>query len=125
MGNFWGTFGWPLLVFGGGAFIYFGIVKPKLDEAARTLGKADTVAASTGFAKLWASLAGYKTVLATGLGFIPQLFTPEAVSQFQVLPWGSFVDQATANKIMAAGVFLGWIAHAYGLAKAAATPPKV
>jgi hypothetical protein len=128
MGNFWNTFGWPLIFAAAAGYVYFGIVRPKLTIAGAAMGKADTVAAATGFSKVWASLAGYKTIIVSAVGGIAQLFTPateQAVKEFAGLPWPQIVDQATANKISIACTILVWLTHAVGYEKAAVTVPKV
>jgi hypothetical protein len=113
--------------------LYVWFINLKMMQTAIVTGKADVVAAKTGFAKFWAILQGWKThILAAIVGgvqlvaSIPHILAyldEDLLKQWQALPWATVVDAKVANLITFACALIIPVTHAAGLAKAAATAP--
>ncbi len=113
--------------------LYVWFINLKMTQTAIVTGKADVVTASTGFAKFWAILEGWKTHIcaaiigiAQGLAFLPHILAyldEDLLKQWQALPWATVVDAKVANLITFACALIIPVTHAAGLAKAAATVP--
>jgi len=116
----------------GVAAIYYTIIKPKMIEFSKTIGKAEAVAAApAGWATFLAKLDGWYTqilaAIAGGVQVISLTFqslNADVIKQFQALPWASVFDQALANKISLFCTFLIPITYVIALTKAANTTPK-
>lgn len=122
-------FSWPIAIALAAYAVYALIVKPKITEAGKVLGKADTVASTeSAWAWGWAKIDGWKTpILASISGAFQaiQLVPAEMITEWQQLPWGMVFEQTVANKISAGCALLIAITHASGYIKAAkATPVK-
>jgi hypothetical protein len=124
----------PLMVLTGAAiYFYVKVIDSKMAETARVMGKAEIVAAASGFAKLWAIFEGWKTHIlaataaaANAFALTPQIlgyFDEDLLREWQTLPWGSVVDEKTANLITLGCAALIALTHSFGLNKAARTPP--
>jgi|WetSurMetagenome_2_1015567.scaffolds.fasta_scaffold01778_2 hypothetical protein len=122
-----------LIIITAGAVGYALFIRSKMAAAAASTGKSDVVAASTGFAKFWAILEGWKSSVlawiaaaAQAIAFVPHLLgyvNEDLLKQWQALPWITVFDAKVANFVTFACAMLIPITHAAGLAKAAATPP--
>ena len=122
-----------LLIIAVAAVGYALFIRSKMAAAAASVGKADVVAASTGFAKFWAILDGWKSSVlawiaaaAQAIAFIPHLLSyvnEDLLKQWQSLPWTTVFDAKIANMITFACALIIPVTHAAGLAKAAATVP--
>jgi hypothetical protein len=120
-------FSWPIAVAIAAYAVYSLIVKPKMVEAAKVLGKADTLSTKTGIAWIWAKVDGWKTPILSSIAGIfqmVQLIPADLISEWQQLPWGGVFQSTVANKISVACAFLIAITHAVGIAKAAKATPK-
>jgi hypothetical protein len=125
----------PLVaLMGVGINFYVKVIDSKMAETARVMGKAKTVAAASGFAKLWAILEGWKThilaataAFANAFALTPHIigyFDEDLLREWQMLPWASVVDEKTANLITLGCAVLIALTHTFGLNKAAKTPPQ-
>jgi hypothetical protein len=131
MDHVWPILG-PILIFvAAAAALYFLFLQPKMAEVAKTLGKPETVAATSGLAKINAIISGWRTTLMALGAALPQLIQvvlqslpPQTIDELKTLPWADVFGPTTANKITLACSFGVVIFHAIGLASAAKTVPK-
>lgn len=122
------------LALAGALFFYAKFIRAKMASTAQVTGKAETVAASAGFTKLWAMIEGWKTIVLAAVGgavnllaAVPNLLAyldPELLKAWQALPWASVFDAHTAGMVNFALAFLIPVTHAIGLYRAAKTPPR-
>ena len=113
--------------------LYVWFINLKMTQTAIVTGKADVVTASTGFAKFWAILEGWKTIVVSAIAGVAQFLAAlphllayldeDLLKQWQALPWATVVDAKVANLITFACALIIPVTHAAGLAKAAATVP--
>ncbi len=114
--------------------VYFKVIKSKMAETAIVLGKADIVAASSGFGKVWARLLGWKTnilawiaVAVNGLAALPHLvgyIDAGLLQEWQSLPWATIFDAKVAAYISFGIAAIIPLTHSFGLNQAAKTPPQ-
>lgn len=115
------------------AAAYIEFIKSKMALTATVTGKANVVAAKTGFAKFWAALEGWKSnilawvaAVAQALAALPHVLgylDEDLLKQWQALPWASVIDAKAANLVTFGCAVLIPVVHSAGLAKAAATVP--
>ncbi len=129
--EFWSVLGWPIIFTAASFAAYYVYIKPTLAKIATTMGKPETVAASSGAAKISALAENWKTLALSGLGSLVLIIKTvldtldaDMLAELKTLPWASAFTDATANKILLAITFLIPLTHLSGKLKAAATPPK-
>lgn len=108
-------------------FIYCSLIQQKIHLANTLIDKPALVANAQGiFAWIDAKLHGWKTVILAAIAGLAQVLgslPADVTAGWKELPWASVVDAKLANWITIACALLIPLTHAYGLAKAAVTPP--